>query len=106
MARITIRGITKKYGALDILKGIDLDIADGEFLTLVGLTALVVGGEHGLRRFSQIVGSLSTETPLKTLEEELAEIDAVTPERVAEYLERFPLDRDPALVALGPLSSI
>lgn len=36
MARITIRGITKKYGDLDILKGIDLDIADGEFLTLVG----------------------------------------------------------------------
>ncbi|MDE2888349.1 MAG: pitrilysin family protein [Gemmatimonadota bacterium] len=69
-------------------------------------TALVVGGEHGLRRFSQIVGSLSTETPLKTLEEELAEIDAVTPERVAEYLERYPLDRDPAVVALGPLTSI
>ncbi|MCE2441056.1 MAG: insulinase family protein [Candidatus Latescibacteria bacterium] len=69
-------------------------------------TALVVGGEHGLRRFSQIVGSLSTDTPLKTLEEELAEIDAVTPERVAEYLERYPLDRDPALVALGPLTSI
>ena len=69
-------------------------------------TALVVGGEHGLRRFSQIVGSLSTHTPLKTLDEELAEIDAVTPKRVAEYLERYPLDRDPALVALGPLASI
>lgn len=69
-------------------------------------TALVVGGEHGLRRFSQIVGSLSTDTPLKTLDEELAEIDAVTPERVAEYLERYPLDCDPAIVALGPLASI
>ncbi|MDE3000409.1 MAG: pitrilysin family protein [Gemmatimonadota bacterium] len=69
-------------------------------------TALVVGGEHGLRRFSQIVGSLSTDTPLKTLEEELAGIDAVTPGRVAEYLERYPLDCDPAVVALGPLTSI
>ncbi len=69
-------------------------------------TALVTGGEHGLRRFSQIVGSLSTGTPLKTLEEELAEIDAVTPERIAEYLERFPLDGEPAMVALGPLTSI
>ena len=69
-------------------------------------TALVIGGEHGLRRFSQIVGSLSTETPLKTLEEELAEIDAVTPKRIAEYLERFPLQCEPALVALGPLTSI
>ncbi|MDA7946207.1 MAG: ABC transporter ATP-binding protein [Hyphomicrobiaceae bacterium] len=36
MARITVRGITKKFGELDILKGIDLDIPDGEFLTLVG----------------------------------------------------------------------
>ena len=36
MARIALGGITKKYGELDILKGIDLDIADGEFLTLVG----------------------------------------------------------------------
>lgn len=69
-------------------------------------TALVVGGEHGLRRFSQIVGSLSTDTPLKTLEEELAEIDAVTPKRIAEYLERFPLHCEPAVVALGPLTSI
>ena len=69
-------------------------------------TALVTGGEHGLRRFSQIVGSLSTDTPLKTLKEELAEIDAVTPERIAEYLERFPLDSEPAVVALGPLTSI
>ncbi len=69
-------------------------------------TALVTGGEHGLRRFSQIVGSLSTGTPLKTLEEELAEIDAVTPGRIAEYLERYPLDGEPAVVALGPLTSI
>ncbi len=69
-------------------------------------TALVIGGEHGLRRFSQIVGSLSTGTPLKTLEEELAEIDAVTPKRVAEYLERHPLNGEAAMVALGPLTSI
>jgi multiple sugar transport system ATP-binding protein len=36
LARITVQGITKKIGDLEILKGIDLDIADGEFLTLVG----------------------------------------------------------------------
>ncbi|MDA0748649.1 MAG: pitrilysin family protein [bacterium] len=69
-------------------------------------TSLVTSGENGLRRFSQIVGSMSTGTPLKTLEEELAEIDAVTPERIAEYLEAYPLDGEPALVALGPMESL
>lgn len=69
-------------------------------------TALMCNGENGLRRFSQIVGSLSTNTPLKTLEEELAEIEAVSPQRVAEYLERFPLDGEPAVVALGPMERV
>ncbi|WP_299848490.1 ABC transporter ATP-binding protein [uncultured Roseovarius sp.] len=36
MAGITLRQVTKKYGTLSVLNGIDLDIADGEFLTLVG----------------------------------------------------------------------
>ncbi len=69
-------------------------------------TALVCRGEHGLSRFSQIVHSLSTNTPLKTLEEEIAEIDAVTPKRIAEYLEAYPLDGDFSLVALGPMESL
>ncbi len=36
MARITLRGITKDFGNTHVLKGIDLEIADGEFLTLLG----------------------------------------------------------------------
>lgn len=36
MARITLGGITKDFGDLRVLNGVDLDIADGEFLTLVG----------------------------------------------------------------------
>lgn len=36
MAGISLRGITKNFGSTRVLKGIDLDIADGEFLTLVG----------------------------------------------------------------------
>ncbi len=36
MAQITLRGITKNYKATRVLNPIDLDIADGEFLTLVG----------------------------------------------------------------------
>ena len=36
MARITLSGIEKSYGATRVLNGLDIDIADGEFLTLVG----------------------------------------------------------------------
>ena len=69
-------------------------------------TGLICSGENGLSRFSQIVGSLSTGTPLKTLAEERAEIDAVTPNRIASYLEQYPLDADPARVAFGPMASL
>ena len=69
-------------------------------------TGLVCNGENGLHRFSQIVEDLSTDTPLKTLEEKIAEVDAVTPERIAEYLEAYPLDGEPAEVVLGPMEKI
>ncbi|MGI9302788.1 MAG: ABC transporter ATP-binding protein [Gammaproteobacteria bacterium] len=36
MAHITLQGITKNFGTARILNEIDLEIADGEFLTLVG----------------------------------------------------------------------
>jgi len=36
MAALTLQGITKSFGATPVLRPIDLDIADGEFLTLVG----------------------------------------------------------------------
>ena len=36
MSVISLRGITKNFGQTPVLKGIDLEIADGEFLTLVG----------------------------------------------------------------------
>jgi multiple sugar transport system ATP-binding protein len=36
MAGLTLRGITKSFGTTHVLSPIDLDIADGEFLTLVG----------------------------------------------------------------------
>ena len=36
MASIRLQGITKTFGDTRVLNGIDLDIADGEFLTLVG----------------------------------------------------------------------
>jgi multiple sugar transport system ATP-binding protein len=36
MADVTIRGLHKHYGAFHALRGVDLDIADGEFAVLVG----------------------------------------------------------------------
>src|ERR1700750_587554 len=36
MAGLTLRGICKAFGDVAVLNSIDLDIADGEFLTLVG----------------------------------------------------------------------
>jgi multiple sugar transport system ATP-binding protein len=36
MARLDIRGVTKRYGQVDVLKRIDIDLDDGEFLVLLG----------------------------------------------------------------------
>ncbi len=88
----------------DLKNGIDSDAL--QRAKTKQATGIICSGENGLSRFSQIVGSLSTDTPLKTLEEERAEIDAVTPERIADYLEQYPLDADPALVALGPMAEL
>ena len=38
MADISLRGITKTYGGLRALRGLDLDIKDGEFFVLLGQT--------------------------------------------------------------------
>jgi len=36
MASIEITGVSKSYGAVKVLHGMDLAIADGEFIVLVG----------------------------------------------------------------------
>lgn len=36
MADLKLRGVEKAYGATRILKGIDLDVHDGEFVVFVG----------------------------------------------------------------------
>jgi glutamine transport system ATP-binding protein len=33
---ISVRGLTKRYGTHEILKGIDLDVKDGEVITIIG----------------------------------------------------------------------
>jgi ABC-type sugar transport system ATPase subunit len=36
MADVRLSGVTKRFGATEVLKGIDLEIADGEFVVFVG----------------------------------------------------------------------
>src|ERR1700754_2423564 len=36
MAIVSLKKLTKRYGNMEIVHGIDLDIADGEFIVLVG----------------------------------------------------------------------
>ena len=36
MTRLSLRGITKRYGALEVIHGIDLDVPAGEFVVFVG----------------------------------------------------------------------
>jgi multiple sugar transport system ATP-binding protein len=36
MASVAIRNVLKRFGPLEVIRGIDLDIADGEFVALVG----------------------------------------------------------------------
>ena len=36
MANVTINKIRKSYDGLEVIHGLDIDIADGEFVALVG----------------------------------------------------------------------
>ncbi len=36
MGQVSLRGIRKSYGTVDVIKGIDLEVADGEFMVFVG----------------------------------------------------------------------
>ncbi len=36
MGQVQLRGVRKSYGTVDVIRGIDLDVRDGEFLVFVG----------------------------------------------------------------------
>ncbi len=65
MAGITLRGITKAFGSTQVLKGVDLAIADGEFISLVGpsgcgkstLLRIIAGLEQQTSGSVQIAGA-------------------------------------------------
>ena len=56
MASLEIRGVTKKFGELVVLDGIDIAIEDGEFLVLVGPSGC------GKSTLLNIIAGLETET--------------------------------------------
>lgn len=74
MASIRLRGITKTFGDTRVLNGIDLEIADGEFLTLVGPSGC--GKSTTLR----IIAGLETQTA-GNVEIDGAVVNAVRPSR-------------------------
>ena len=53
---VSVRGITKKFGNLEVLKGIDLDIKKGEVVSIVGPSGA------GKTTLLQIIGLLDTAT--------------------------------------------
>ena len=42
MAGLSIENVTKRFGETEVLKGVSLDIADGEFVVLVGPAAIMM----------------------------------------------------------------
>ena len=36
MAELTLKQVRKSFGALEVIKGIDLEVASGEFVVFVG----------------------------------------------------------------------
>ncbi|MGI9525301.1 MAG: ABC transporter ATP-binding protein [Hyphomicrobiaceae bacterium] len=80
MASVTINNVKKRFGQLEVLHGIDVSIADGEFVILVGPSGC---GKSTLLRM--IAG-------LETIDEGEIEIDS----EVVNWLE--PKERDIAMV--------
>ena len=92
MAKVHFRQVTKRYGDLEVIHGIDLDVADGEFIVIVGPSGC---GKSTLLR---MVAGL----------EAITGGEIVIGERVVNRLE--PKDRDIAMVfqnyALYPHMSV
>lgn len=36
MGQVSLRGVRKSYGSVDVIKGVDLEVTDGEFMVFVG----------------------------------------------------------------------
>ncbi len=71
MGKITLRGVTKKFGEVSVIPSLDLDIEDGEFVVFVGpsgcgkstLLRLIAGLEDTSAGIISIDGKDATATP-------------------------------------------
>ncbi|MBY5934994.1 sn-glycerol-3-phosphate ABC transporter ATP-binding protein UgpC [Tateyamaria omphalii] len=80
MANLSLRTLTKSYGQTEVLHGIDLDVADGEFVVFVGPSGC--GKSTTLRMIAGL--------------EEVTSGEVVIGDRVVNHLE--PKERDIAMV--------
>ncbi|MGH6859481.1 MAG: ABC transporter ATP-binding protein, partial [Phyllobacterium sp.] len=86
MARVQLKSITKSFGAHSVLSGIDIDVADGEFLTLVGPSGC------GKSTLIRIIAGLEPQTSGSVLVDDV-EIDHLRPHerRVAMVFQSYAL---------------
>lgn len=80
MANLSLRSLTKAYGQAEVLHGIDLDVADGEFVVFVGPSGC--GKSTTLRMIAGL--------------EEVTSGEVVISDRIVNHLE--PKERDIAMV--------
>src|SRR3984957_10483289 len=73
MAALSVRGLSKRFANLEVLKGIDLDIESGEFTVLVGpsgcgkstLLSIIAGLERASAGTIEIGGRIVNDVPPK-----------------------------------------
>lgn len=65
-------------------------------------TALAIEAEAPYHRLTQLMDDLEHYGAPRTIEETLAEVDAITSEGIAEYFASFPIDGEGHLTSVGP----
>lgn len=65
-------------------------------------TQLALEGESPRTRLMQLVDDLEEEDRPRSMATRLAEVEAVTPTRIADYLRRYPVAGDGLLLSCGP----
>jgi predicted Zn-dependent peptidase len=65
-------------------------------------TTLAQEAETPYLRLAQLRDDMECRGRVRTVEERLAEVDAITPQHVADYLQRWPITRDGFFLSVGP----
>jgi predicted Zn-dependent peptidase len=65
-------------------------------------TGMAVDGEAAYNRLMQMMQDIDYHDHARTLDERLAEVDAVTVEGLQEHLQRYPITGDGYFISVGP----